>query len=696
MNDIISYNFYDVVDKLKEYLRSSDEWKDVNLDTGIVEMIVNILAYSIQMNSSIVNSMVNDIFPHLTMSDRVLLDFCEFIDYSYKRAKSATGKVRFYVENLLNKNIVIYPYTRLRGDNNKIYLTTNANNVLFGKDNLFVELDVIEGEWVNIRNIADGNNDFKVYIYDNVEKNNLYVYVNGELYSEVNNFLFSKGIDKVYIVRRIKDGIYIMFGNGVFGVKLNNGDIVDVKYLKTSGKEGNIVSSGINKIIDILYYEDGVICNDVKVNVINNGTLFNGEDVESFDDIRRNISKYLKSSFYLVTKNDYRQYLLANDLIIDVVVKAGFEVYNKLDDVGIINSLYCISSDGFNSNVGNFSFDIDGDNTVNINDIIIDTTCFDVVSNKYYLRRLKLRKPLENFSRLVITCKLDEDNVTKKAVFCGIVNLVPVSQFYNTVYIYVLGNTSGYILSDNDKMGLYEYLKQKDIFFLDVRFKDINVVNVNVNVDVVLSNVYIGLSEREKIKSDIYKSISDYLLISKEKVLKGDTIFKNIYKAELIHKVFSEVSNLKNLDMNFFVSHFLFNFNEHQKIYSGGISYIPEQLKILIKDAYEGSNVLLNKLGEYINLYVNDENILCEYTVEKYNNDYLVLISNQEYFVLNNVNDYRCFININKMYYRIEFKDDLNADISNKKFYLYFKCDNDIVADRFDIIFNLLNVNINM
>ena len=94
----------------------------------------------------------------------------------------------------------------------------------------------------------------------NIDQSSINVYVKGvntELYTEftVTNSLFLENSDaNRFELRYNENGFYeVKFGNGVFGKKLNTGDLVYMYYLQSDGEAGVVSANQLNSNIINFY-----------------------------------------------------------------------------------------------------------------------------------------------------------------------------------------------------------------------------------------------------------------------------------------------------------------------------------------------------------------------------------------------------------------------------------------------------------
>jgi hypothetical protein len=182
-----------------------------------------------------------------------------------------------------------------------------------------------------VDNIVDSNDDKfiadgTVSVYVKEASNSTYYE-----YQIVESLYLSSAVDRVCEIRLNEYGHYeVKFGNGVFGKKLEQSDIVSIDYILSDNTAG-IISKNIingNKLFvydsarqralfkDIYPNKDETtflnITNSPKItfnNPLNSSTLSTEETV---DQIRQNAPKMFSSQLRLVTEKDYQSFLERN------------------------------------------------------------------------------------------------------------------------------------------------------------------------------------------------------------------------------------------------------------------------------------------------------------------------------------------------------------------------------------------------
>ena len=127
----------------------------------------------------------------------------------------------------------------------------------------------------------------------------------GREYSLASNILNIDSTSETYLIQEIKDERYeLLFGDGYFGKKLENGAVITATYIITDGKEGNGPSnfSYSGRVVDdlgnpIVPLDDITISTSISAQ--------NGGDIESIDSIKYFAPRIYASQYRAVTARDY-------------------------------------------------------------------------------------------------------------------------------------------------------------------------------------------------------------------------------------------------------------------------------------------------------------------------------------------------------------------------------------------------------
>lgn len=257
-----------------------------------------------------------------------------FYDYKPHRKVGSTGYIRVSTsktfEGSWGTNITIPKFTQMSGggltflSKESTYLAANAD---------YVDIPVIQGEktekTIEITSTAYPELRYAaIVIKDPDIENSLYsVKVNGVLWTEVDSIrLATSNEDLYYTLQTLSDfsGVEITFGNGVFGKKLEYGDIITFEYLRTKGEDGNVLSGGIITSVDTsLKDESGT---DVELFCTNLDALVGGSDYESVESIRSTAPLSFQTGNRAISSSDYATLIKQTNLVDKVQVWGEKEI----------------------------------------------------------------------------------------------------------------------------------------------------------------------------------------------------------------------------------------------------------------------------------------------------------------------------------------------------------------------------------
>ncbi len=214
----------------------------------------------------------------------------------------------------------------------KTYICTGNSGSAYLLDPLsaYIYIDVVEGTpqslTFEITSAAypSGTAYATLLISDAAVENTMYdVLVNGVLWTEVDDLrLAAGGTSQVYATRNSLDfaSVEVMFGNDVFGKSLNIGDVVTIRYARSSGSGGNVIDvSNVTQVVDS--YVDSAL-QSVTLYCTNDSAIDGGQDIEDIESIRVNAPYSYQAGNRAITKDDY-QVLIEKSGIVQYVSAWG-------------------------------------------------------------------------------------------------------------------------------------------------------------------------------------------------------------------------------------------------------------------------------------------------------------------------------------------------------------------------------------
>ncbi|MEC8545039.1 MAG: baseplate wedge protein, partial [SAR324 cluster bacterium] len=148
----------------------------------------------------------------------------------------------------------------------------------------------------------------------NIDTSSIVAYVGtpgvlGKQYKMIDNIVGISSISDTYLIQEVQDERYeLLFGDGIFGRKPENGAVITVQYVVTSGSEGN--GPEFFNFAGSFLGDNGQVIVPSTVPVINTvSPASNGGDIESIDSIKYFAPRIYSSQYRAVTSSDYESVL---------------------------------------------------------------------------------------------------------------------------------------------------------------------------------------------------------------------------------------------------------------------------------------------------------------------------------------------------------------------------------------------------
>jgi hypothetical protein len=195
----------------------------------------------------------------------------------------------------------------------------------------FSNIKIKEGTFLTKKFTVNASLDQR-FILDNsfIDSSTIRVYVKGSSdsglgikYSLVDNIFQIDSNSQIFLIQEVQDEKYqLLFGDGFFGQKLENGAIITSNYIITSGKDGNGVEtfSFAGSLRDA---DGGNVIPQNTITVTTNQRSQNGSDIETIDSIRYFAPRLYASQYRAVTANDY-----------ETIIKS--KIYGNAESVSVI------------------------------------------------------------------------------------------------------------------------------------------------------------------------------------------------------------------------------------------------------------------------------------------------------------------------------------------------------------------------
>ena len=325
-------DFDQIKSTLKDYIQSSSDFTDYDFEGSNLSTILDVLAYNTYITSYNANMISNEVFIDSATLRENVVALARNIGYVPRSKKSSRTNISFFVDissvspTPANLTLKAGPVATTGGTfNNQSFVfgipEDKTVSVIDGVAN-FDDIEVYEGSYLSQTYVYSTRNPFQKFILPNVgiDLDSLVVSVRPSVDSSVTtkytrqDELFDTvtkstitGNSNIYFIQEVEGEQYeVIFGDGVFGKELQDGNIVEMTYIVTNGSDGN----GVNSFTfsgSVSY-----VRNSVEIFVTNGISLITstlpssgGESIESIDSIRKFAPQVYTTQNRALSANDF-------------------------------------------------------------------------------------------------------------------------------------------------------------------------------------------------------------------------------------------------------------------------------------------------------------------------------------------------------------------------------------------------------
>jgi hypothetical protein len=315
-------DFNQVKTQIKDYLRSNSNFTDFDFEGSNFSILIDTLAYNTYISSYNANMLANEVFIDSATLRENIVALARNIGYLPSSKKSAKATVSFLVDT---SSLTVKPTTlTLRaglvavsdsfGGSNYTFSIPEDITVNVSNDTaFFTDIEIYEGTYLENSFTVNTSQENQRFILpnSNVDTSTLLLRVKDANYSlsSVKYNFVDKIIDitsdsKVYLLNEVPDERYeILFGDGVFGKKLEDGNYITASYIITNGSVANGIRNFTfaGRLVD---NADRVVTTGISAISVTQSSIGGGE-IESVDSIRNYAPKKYASQNRAVTAADY-------------------------------------------------------------------------------------------------------------------------------------------------------------------------------------------------------------------------------------------------------------------------------------------------------------------------------------------------------------------------------------------------------
>lgn len=316
-------DFEDIKSSITDYIRANTDFTDYDYEGSTLSLIIDMLAYNTYTASFNANMVSNEAFLDGATLRENVVSLARNIGYLPRPKTAARARVRFSVNTesfpnqpksiTLRKGSVLLATAPFAAQSFTFSIPESVTSPIIDDVVTFNSLNVFEGVLVEKEFTVDTSEFDQRFILENsgIDYTTLRVRVKqSSLVNESTPYKLSESIfdidgsSNVYFIQEIEDERYeIIFGDGIFGRKLDNGNVIEISYLVTNGDLGNRMST-FKFIGNLTTNNDQIVNRDISlVQTLVPST--GGSKIESTQSIKKYAGRIYAAQNRAVTSEDY-------------------------------------------------------------------------------------------------------------------------------------------------------------------------------------------------------------------------------------------------------------------------------------------------------------------------------------------------------------------------------------------------------
>ena len=316
-------DFDQIKTSIKDYIRSNSDFTDFDFEGSNFSVLIDTLAYNTYITAVNSNLVVNESFLDSATVRENVVSLARNIGYVPRSRTAAKAIISFNIAHTDNPQPPTVTLTAglvcIGTGNNITYTFSIPDDITatYSADNggyAFNDIEVLQGTFLRKSFTVDGSLDQR-FILDNpyIDTSTIMVHVRdssdtadkGILFTKVDNILNIKPSSTTFLLQEVQDEKYeLLFGDGTFGRKLENGKTIDVSYIVTDGKDGN--GPSVFSFAGTVETVEGSAINlsqTPTISVVSGAS--NGGNIEPVDSIKYFAPRLYSSQYRAVTARDY-------------------------------------------------------------------------------------------------------------------------------------------------------------------------------------------------------------------------------------------------------------------------------------------------------------------------------------------------------------------------------------------------------
>ena len=318
-------DFDQIRTSIKDYLRSNSNFTDYDFEGSNLSTLIDVLAYNTYITSYNANMISNEVFIDSATLRENVVSLARNIGYVPRSRTSSRATITFFVDTTgfstnpttltIKKGTVCTSSSSFGNTSYTFAIPSDVTAPVVNGIALFENVQIYEGTFLTSNFTVEAENPAppQRYILDNanIDTSSISVLVrdtqsstSSKKFNLSDSLLEVTSTSRVFFLQEIEDQRYeLIFGDGVFGEKLEAQNFIEVSYITTNGESGNGVSSFTfnGRIVD---NNNNLVTNGISL-ITTITPSQGGNEIESVSSIKNYAPRIYASNNRAVTASDY-------------------------------------------------------------------------------------------------------------------------------------------------------------------------------------------------------------------------------------------------------------------------------------------------------------------------------------------------------------------------------------------------------
>ena len=318
-------DFDQIKTSIRDYLRSNSNFTDYDFEGSNLSTLIDVLAYNTYISSYNANMVSNEVFIDSATLRENVVSLARNIGYVPKSRIASRAIISFFVDTTgfstnpltltIKKGTVCTSSSSFGTESYTFAIPQDVTTPVVDGIASFNDVEVYEGTFLtsNFTVLSENPAPPQRYILENanIDTSTISVTVRDTQSSTSSRkFILSDSLfevissSRVFFIQEIEDQRYeLIFGDGIFGEKLQSQNFIEASYISSNGESGNGISSFTfnGRIVD---NNNNLVTNGISL-ITTVSPSEGGKEIESIDSIKNYAPRIYSSYNRAVTAADY-------------------------------------------------------------------------------------------------------------------------------------------------------------------------------------------------------------------------------------------------------------------------------------------------------------------------------------------------------------------------------------------------------